>query len=424
MNEEESRKTVLELDLVSYSTVSQALEEHLDVGAVKEFEDKIQKFVDGGLESCGQKRADVVFGTAGDNALVVFDEPELMHKFANAVNSLTFEHNQLITVEEAKRWFRMGAATGEILINHSDRRIVGTVVKRAVRLESAASKGELIVDVATFEGLPESLKKCYGPAETLEVKGEIFQARRCRMIDVESPKPTKVLSYFGDIVFAWMELSPKARKKLGQSQLIKCGETRGYLLDLVDQAESNCALRAICGYKGDYSTLYYRLNFKKFKSISRIFSYEVMLEEIKTKRESYSLQGLRLHLNETETTAVEDLTVFLIPKGKRIKDLGKRNFNPPSSFGLAILIDKSNLPKKAVVHWEIDAEPLRHLIDVEGVVIDSGQTELLNELVKLHQSIANSDPVVSSKKEKSKIVSVCDELQKIWDDSENQRGNG
>lgn len=39
------------------------------------------------------------------------------------------------------RYFRMGAATSDLLIDKSDRRIIGTVIARAVRLETAAKKG-------------------------------------------------------------------------------------------------------------------------------------------------------------------------------------------------------------------------------------------------------------------------------------------
>src|SRR6202012_3981551 len=52
-----------------------------------------------------------------------------------------------------------------------------------VRLEAAAEKGEILVDMETFEGLPEEFKKLYGPEEVVSGKrDEHFTVRRCAMI--------------------------------------------------------------------------------------------------------------------------------------------------------------------------------------------------------------------------------------------------
>lgn len=179
-------KTVLELDLASYGDVARVLEEHLDVMAVKAFEDQIQAFVDRGLETVNLRRADVVLGTAGDNAILIFDRPEFAHEFASVVQAATVVHNASKTVDTAKRWFRIGAATGTVLFLESERRIVGSTVARAVRLEAAAAKGELVVDLATYNGLPENLKLCYGTEHLVRGKrNETFRARRCKMIVVD-----------------------------------------------------------------------------------------------------------------------------------------------------------------------------------------------------------------------------------------------
>jgi len=108
----ESPKTVLELDMVSYSAIAWMLEEHLNVEAVRVFEDQIQMFVDHGLHSMGLQRNDVVFGTAGDNAILIFDDAAQMHQFAQIVQQETLVYNRSKSIESAKRWFRMGAATG------------------------------------------------------------------------------------------------------------------------------------------------------------------------------------------------------------------------------------------------------------------------------------------------------------------------
>lgn len=217
----------------------------------------------------------------------------------------------------------------------------------------------------------------------------------------------------GHAVLKWMVLSKSAREKLAGSQFIRIGGTRYALMTLVNSAKRDDSILAICGYKGDYSTAYYQKNFEKCKAVSRVFSYEAILNEIKDKQVRYALDGLKLHLDET-AIACCDVEVFLIPQETYIKHLGGGSFDPPLSFGLTILLDGSNLPRKAVIHWEIGAEPLKHLIDIEGVIIDGGQEELLNELLKLHEAIARSDFVLSSKKDKDTVTALCTELEKFW----------
>ncbi len=197
----QNTKTVLELDLAAYSDIASALEEHLDVQAVKTFQDQIQSFVDVGLAELGLQRDQLVFATAGDNALLIFDDPAVMHRFAKIVQEATVKHNRKKSVESAKRWFRMGAATGAVLVIAEERRIVGTTVARAVRLEAAAEKGELIIDAETYDALPDDLKQAYGPEEIVAGKrAERFTVRRCPLVSLKSdvtppaatPVPPKV----------------------------------------------------------------------------------------------------------------------------------------------------------------------------------------------------------------------------------------
>jgi class 3 adenylate cyclase len=190
---ENSIKTVLELDLASYSDIARVLEEHLDAHAVMAFENQIQSFVDRGLEQVRLKREDVVFGTAGDNAVLVFDDPSVMHRFAEALQQAVAAHNRARTVDSAKRRFRMGAATGPVLLLQAEKRIVGTTVARAVRLEAAAEHGQLLADVATYGSLPDSLKGFYGDEEEIRGKREErFIARRCTFTPASEPDPSRI----------------------------------------------------------------------------------------------------------------------------------------------------------------------------------------------------------------------------------------
>jgi len=190
-------RTVLEIDLVSYSDIARVLEENLNVEAVKAFEDQIQAFVDHGLNALGLQRDAIVLGTAGDNAILIFDDAATMHQFAQVVQQETLEHNRSKSVELAKRWFRMGAATGTVLVLASERRIVGSTIARAIRLEAAAHRGQLVVDLPTFDALPEDLKRYYGLEEVVEGKrDELFTVRRCTLADV--PDDSSALGIQGE----------------------------------------------------------------------------------------------------------------------------------------------------------------------------------------------------------------------------------
>src|SRR5687768_16261530 len=80
----------------------------------------------------------------------------------------------------------------------------------------------------------------------------------------KSPQLPKGPGPFGKAVLTWMkDLSDAAREKLEQSQFIKSGETGGALINLVDSATKTDSILAICGYKDDYSTDYYKKNFKE-----------------------------------------------------------------------------------------------------------------------------------------------------------------
>jgi class 3 adenylate cyclase len=188
-----SIKTVLEIDLYSYSDIATFIEENLDVAAVRSFEDQIQQFVDYGLKAVNLRRDDVVLGTAGDNAVLILDDANTMHRFAKAVHQATVIHNRSKTVDLAKRWFRMGAATGIVEFDPSKRRIVGITTARAVRLEAASGKGQLVVDLATFDALQDDLRRVYDVEEIIQGKREErYKARRCTLINVSDALPAEI----------------------------------------------------------------------------------------------------------------------------------------------------------------------------------------------------------------------------------------
>ena len=108
-------KTVVELDLVGYSEKASTLEEQFDAALVVQFNEHIQEFVDRGLAAVGSQRKGTVMATTGDGAIFsTFDSADDAHRFAVEVHNATQKHNAQKKQASAKRWFRVGIATGDL----------------------------------------------------------------------------------------------------------------------------------------------------------------------------------------------------------------------------------------------------------------------------------------------------------------------
>jgi class 3 adenylate cyclase len=180
-----TKRTIVELDLKGYSDVARELEDHFSADLVTRFNDQIQKFVTDALKVCGVDPKDAVMATTGDGAILMFDTPSSAHVFAEEIHHATRQHNHEKTVASAKRWFRIGIATGELAIegNGGTRKMAGSVIARAVRLEAASSIGEILVDPETYSGLSIQQRACYGQEEQIAGKrNEKFTARRYTVI--------------------------------------------------------------------------------------------------------------------------------------------------------------------------------------------------------------------------------------------------
>jgi tetratricopeptide (TPR) repeat protein len=188
------KKTIVELDLKGYSDIAREIEEHFSAEMVGKFNDQIRAFVDAGLNAVNEPRDKVFCASTGDGAILAFGSADDAHRFAQAVHKATETHNTTKTLASAKRWFRIGAATGDIAIEHADgkNKIAGTIIATAVRLESAAKTGEFLIDIATFQGLSAKFRNLYGDEEEVTGKRqEKFRAHRCVMAAVQSEQPDK-----------------------------------------------------------------------------------------------------------------------------------------------------------------------------------------------------------------------------------------
>ena len=192
-------KTVVELDLKGYSDVARELEEHFSAELVMKFNEQIQSFFTDGLKLAGVASEEAILATTGDGAILVFDSPTVAHIFAEAIHNASRLHNEKKTFASAKRWFRIGIATGELAVDYTGgtKKMAGSVVARSVRLEAACHIGEIIIDSETYLGLSQEQQDCYGAEEQIPGKrDEEFLGRRYPVISglVDIPAGGKRLS--------------------------------------------------------------------------------------------------------------------------------------------------------------------------------------------------------------------------------------
>jgi class 3 adenylate cyclase len=191
-------KTVVVVDLIGYSSIARSLEQNITAQAVAELNRQIQSFVDAGLAAVSGNRERNLMNTTGDGAILLFDSAEQAHRFGKRFHESAFEHSQQKTEESAKRWFRVGIATGELVSVDSNGAVeyAGTTIADAVRLEAASGPGEMLMDVPTWSRLPRAIQVFYGPEETVSGKrDEKFPARRYRVLPgsprVEKHEPSQ-----------------------------------------------------------------------------------------------------------------------------------------------------------------------------------------------------------------------------------------
>jgi hypothetical protein len=209
------KKTVVILDLKGYGDVARELEEQISAGVVIKLKDQIQSFVNEGLEIAGVDPNHAKLDETGDGTVLMFETPSAAHVFAEAVHQATHRHNDGKTRDPAKRWFRIGIATGDFAIQEGsgiERKYGGFVVTRAARLEAACRTGETLIDSETYAGLTREQQAAYGSEEQIAGKrGEKFSGRRSR------PAFGAPISSFGGPVgelIAQRMLSPPSRPGL------------------------------------------------------------------------------------------------------------------------------------------------------------------------------------------------------------------
>jgi class 3 adenylate cyclase len=180
MKDERIVKTVVELDLVGYNSISTHIEQGLDVVSVAALNEQIRSFIHVGLQRANVASEGALVMTTGDGAILTFDSANEAFEFAQGVHEKTQEHNSSRTLPIGKRVFRIGMATGEIVIRNKAEGgfdIAGSTIARAVRLEAKAPPGGVLVDIPTFNSLRADLKTRFGSKQNVQGKrDEQFEA--------------------------------------------------------------------------------------------------------------------------------------------------------------------------------------------------------------------------------------------------------
>jgi len=184
-NAETIQKTVVSVDLVGYTRIAGLLQDNIDPSAVAELNSQIQEFIDEALKAAGTSRDQAVMTTTGDGAILLFDSAVAADVFSEALHRASEDWNRK-RIEGAKRWFRAGAATGQVTRRSGeDGRYdyAGMTIVIAVRLEAASRPGEFLMDVPTYDSLPGKMRTRYDPEETVAGKrDERFLARRRKIV--------------------------------------------------------------------------------------------------------------------------------------------------------------------------------------------------------------------------------------------------
>jgi tetratricopeptide (TPR) repeat protein/class 3 adenylate cyclase len=179
-------RTVVVVDMVGYSTLARLLEENTGASAVAHLNRQIQVLIQGALATLPTETFHGKIAETGDGAILYFDFPHYAHLFSTQLHTLAREYNQSRTERSARRWFRIGIASGELSRTDLEQRssFAGIVIANAVRLECAAHPGEIVMDAATFRVLPDPYCPVYSAESTIRGKRqEVFRVRRYQVIE-------------------------------------------------------------------------------------------------------------------------------------------------------------------------------------------------------------------------------------------------
>jgi tetratricopeptide (TPR) repeat protein/class 3 adenylate cyclase len=182
------RGTVVVADMVGYSDIAKMLEENTSPNSVADLNRQIQNLISRAIAELPAVSPYYLISRTGDGAILLFEKAEAAHYFARTLHLLASGHNASRSVATAQRWFRTGIATGDVSRASTDSpgEYAGIAIANAVRLESAAGAGEIVIDEPSFAELPSELQSLYGEPTT--VRGKRKETFRVRRYCVAGPK--------------------------------------------------------------------------------------------------------------------------------------------------------------------------------------------------------------------------------------------
>ncbi|ALF51942.1 hypothetical protein ACX27_02255 [Nostoc piscinale CENA21] len=310
------KKTVVEIDLFEYSDMVKNLQQDWGLNYVPTLNEEIQSFIDDSLTEIGTTEYKI-YDKKGDNRVIFFDDANDAYKFAEAVHRKTKLHNVGTNKKFTKRLFRIGAATGEFVMNYDGESLTGYSIITAYRLEANAEPGKcFIVDVETYKSFSSEIKEKFGNAEIVfgkkrttvcgenvcDKEREEFQAHICKIIYDDLLECFEKLNDQAKHIVYQIGLEATHKQDISKDDLIIIGS-------LVQE-------ELIFAQEYSYQTAFV-LTEKFFNYFSEII-INVILEEIKEKRlnilKNYSILKILEHLNLDDLDSLKKRLQTLIQR--------------------------------------------------------------------------------------------------------------
>ncbi|WP_413200392.1 pentapeptide repeat-containing protein, partial [Nostoc piscinale] len=291
------KKTVVEIDLFEYSDMVENLQQNWGLKYVPTLNEEIQSFIDDSLKEIGNSKYRV-YDKKGDNRVIFFDDANDAFKFAEIVHRKTKLHNVSTNTKFAKRLFRIGAATGEFVMNYDGEGLTGYSIITAYRLEANAEAGKcFIVDVETYNSFSPEIQEKFGDKEIVfgkkrttvsdenvcDEKQEEFQAHRCKIIYDDLLECFEKLNYQAKQIVYQIGLEDTQEQDISKDNLISILVKE----ELIIKKENSCQRIFVLT--------------EKFLNYFPEIIINVFLEEIKEKRlnilKDYSIVKILERLN-------------------------------------------------------------------------------------------------------------------------------
>jgi hypothetical protein len=193
----EGEKFVVDVDVVGFTTIASALESACGVTAIEALNKAVLERIVTSVSKAGREWNEVCMASTGDGALLVFDRIQEVLAFSQDVSTEAAKHT-LVDIDE--RWsiaFRIGVAHGLIAKSKwkEMQSVASIAIARAVRLQSQAAPGWLLMDAAT-----SSHAAAYVPPALLEDsaivgnRGELLPAKRMRLNPMVFLRPMREIT--------------------------------------------------------------------------------------------------------------------------------------------------------------------------------------------------------------------------------------